>query len=507
MTRRIALLAAVSLFPAILIAGDKIDYRNPPPGTFRDDWMLVELSGSKAGYSHSTLSRDGDVITSRTLMSMTINRFDQSIDVSVLNTIRETIDGRPLSFDSTVKMGTIDMATRGRIADGKVHLESTQFGKTTRQKVPFPEGGMMLWGNYLESLKHGFEEGTQYEISVFDPSMSTNDTIKALVTVGPKEMILVDGKQVEATRVTSVMKLAAGEFPSIGYVDETGHIVRGEVALAGISMVMTQTDRTTALKEFTPPEFFVDTLVRVDKPINRDTANRVQYTLRVKGDDQHIPPLPTTTMQTPGARDKKSAKLTVTRIDHDALLNAKPINAGNAPPELAEYLCATPTLNINDDAIVNMARKAGGDETNPYKLADKLRVFVSSAITNKNLNVGFATASEVCRKREGDCTEHGVLLAALGRVHHLPSRVVVGLAYLPNFGGRKDVFGFHMWTQFHIGGQWVDFDAALEESDCNPGRIVLATSSLKDFGVGEVAFAIVDIITGLQIDIDKIEHR
>ncbi len=509
--RLIALVAAVTL-PCVAQAQPAIDYRDPPQGTFRDDWLVVELTGGdfaggKAGYAHNTVSRDGDVITSRMLMVLRIGRLDQPIEISVLNTVRETVDGKALSFDSTTKMGTVDMTSKGKISDGKVRLESGQFGKLTRQVADFPANAKMVWGTYLASLEHGFDEGTSYTLDIYEPSVLTSGSIKAHTTVGKKTKIELNGQSVDAVEVTTTMSLSVGEIPSTGYVDETGNILRAETAMAGFNMVMAHSDRRTALKDFEPPEFFVDTLIEVKKEINRDTANRIIYTLSVKGDDQKIPTLPTTAMQTPGERTKQRATVTVQRIDYDALLTAKPVNPDRLSPEIREYLLATPTLNSRDDAVIEMAKQAADGETQPYKIADKLRVYVSRIIRDKNLNIGFATASEVCRKREGDCTEHGVLLAALGRVLNIPSRVVVGIAYVPNFAGKRHVFGFHMWTQFYIAEQWIDFDAALQESECNPGRIVLATSSLKDFGVGEIAFAIVDIITGLDIEITEIQHR
>ena len=94
-----------------------------------------------------------------------------------------------------------------------------------------------------------------------------------------------------------------------------------------------------------------------------------------------------------------------------------------------------------------------------------------------------------------------MLLAALGRVYQLPSRVVVGLVYVPWFGAKKDVFGFHMWTQFYLDGQWVDFDAAQNESDCNPTHIAVATSSLKNAALGEMAFSLINVIGRLKIEV------
>ena len=152
-----------------------------------------------------------------------------------------------------------------------------------------------------------------------------------------------------------------------------------------------------------------------------------------------------------------------------------------------------------------MAAEARGDETNAYRLADKLRRYVTDVITDKNLGVGFATASEVARNREGDCSEHGVLLTALGRANGIPSRVVVGLIYVDDFVGQKGVFGFHMWTQMYVDGQWVDLDAAMRETDCNPTHIAVATSSLQEEGLLEVVGPLMKVIGNLQIEVLEVD--
>jgi hypothetical protein len=122
-------------------------------------------------------------------------------------------------------------------------------------------------------------------------------------------------------------------------------------------------------------------------------------------------------------------------------------------------------------------------------------------IADKNLSVGFATASEVARNREGDCSEHAVLLAALGRARGIPARVACGLVYVPTFNEADRVFGFHMWTQFYIHGQWVDFDAAQDETDCNPTHIAIATSSMNESSMGEFAFPLVKIMGQLELEV------
>ncbi len=204
-------------------------------------------------------------------------------------------------------------------------------------------------------------------------------------------------------------------------------------------------------------------------------------------------------MQKIVARDDKSIELELTRVKHERL--ASDSEPAARKPDLSEYLGGNLMINTADPELIALARRAAGDEKEPFALGDKLRRFVSEFVKTKNLSVGFATASEVARTREGDCSEHGILLAALGRLSGLPSRVVVGIAYVPVFGNQEDIFGYHMWTQFHMDGRWIDFDAALNESDCSPTRIAFGVSSLKNAGIADLSLPLLTLIGAIDIDI------
>ena len=97
--------------------------------------------------------------------------------------------------------------------------------------------------------------------------------------------------------------------------------------------------------------------------------------------------------------------------------------------------------------------------------------------------------------------------AALGRINGLPSRVVTGLAYVPFFGRKDDIFGYHLWTQFLIDGEWVDYDAALRESDCSPIRIAFAVSSLRSAGMADLSLPLLNRIGAIELDVVKIEPK
>lgn len=480
------------------------DYSNPPQGVFVDEWMTMEMGGNRVGYVHVEISRTGDVIYTSNLASMSLKRMNSPVKIMQLQTSEESLDGTPRAFSSQMDASVQKMIVSGRIEAGKVHVTSKQFGEPTTATYDYPAGALMSWGTYLEQHKQGFKPGTQYDLTVYEPSMAADIPVSMSIAIGEKESIDLNGETVEAIRTKQVMKLP--NFPTgletTAWIDEEGNVLKSSLPMMGVETVMTRTTKEEALADFAPPEFFAPTTIPARKPINRAKSTEIEYVLRLKNGDGELPPIPTTGMQTPTRQEDGSVKLVVKRMDHESLAKVtKPIDA----KKYAEFLGSNPMINSDDEAVKKMAAKARGTATTPYAIADNLRRYVSEVIEDKNLDVGFASASEVCRNKQGDCSEHGVLLAALGRACGLPSRVVVGVVYVPVFGGEENIFGFHMWTQFLIGDQWVDFDAAQNETDCNATHIAFSVASLRDAGLGQLVFGLMNVIGNLDIDIERIE--
>jgi transglutaminase-like putative cysteine protease len=110
---------------------------------------------------------------------------------------------------------------------------------------------------------------------------------------------------------------------------------------------------------------------------------------------------------------------------------------------------------------------------------------------------GFDVASIVAEKREGDCTEHAVLTAALLRGTGFPAHVVLGLA-LVRIDDKWCAFG-HAWTEYHDGQSWQLADATNVGETAEKIRYV-PVRVMKDEGPGYGrasfdAFDIVDVRT------------
>ena len=116
---------------------------------------------------------------------------------------------------------------------------------------------------------------------------------------------------------------------------------------------------------------------------------------------------------------------------------------------------------------------------------------------NKNFSQAFASAAEVAKSREGDCTEHAVFLAALCRARGIPARGVMGLVYVD--GGQA--FGYHMWTEVYIDKQWIPLDGTLAQGGIGAAHLKIAQSNLKDASAYSAFLPVMQVLGRLSIKV------
>ena len=146
-------------------------------------------------------------------------------------------------------------------------------------------------------------------------------------------------------------------------------------------------------------------------------------------------------------------------------------------PEAMKAMAPNSYLQSDSEEIIALARRAVGETKDAALAARQIESFVAGYITTKDLSIGYASAVEIARNREGDCTEHAVLTAAMCRAVGIPARLAVGVVYVGNFIGRKNVFGGHAWAEAYVGDKWLALDAAMVPAGFGPGHITLATGN------------------------------
>ena len=143
------------------------------------------------------------------------------------------------------------------------------------------------------------------------------------------------------------------------------------------------------------------------------------------------------------------------------------------------------------------AEKAAGGETDPWRVAVALERYVNREVKKKNFTQAFATAAEVAKSREGDCTEHAVFLAALCRARGIPARVAIGLVYME---GAK-AFGYHMWTEVYIDKRWIPIDGTLALGGIGAGHLKIAHTNLQGASAYSAFLPVVQVLGRLKIEI------
>ena len=192
-------------------------------------------------------------------------------------------------------------------------------------------------------------------------------------------------------------------------------------------------------------------LFQVPKPLGiRHRITQVGRTLTADPIDKRVRPVQALGLSTGGIR--ASDGMTING-QHKLVLTSTIQSFLTSRWPGVTHLKPSTMLRSDDPQIIGLVEQAllqVGADAGPKEKAMALRRFVNDHVAEKDLSVGFATASEVARTGQGDCTEHAVLLAAMLRAEGIPSRVVSGLIYVDRFLGHRQVFGYHMWTQAWI---------------------------------------------------------
>jgi hypothetical protein len=404
---------------------------------------------------------------------MVIGRGAVSLAVSTAETSIETIDGKPIGFEYTEDLaGMGGRKMTGRLGDdGRVEVTTLEMGTEQKRIIDWPAGAVMAEGLRLLEIEKGLAEGVTYGAKIFSPGLL--GVVDASVRIGPTKNIDLFGRVVSLTEVSTSMQMQGQMFTSKSYVDKDFAAKKTIMPMMGMTLELIACDKAFALSENDVVDFLGKLLIPSPVALtDPGSTESITYLLApAEGKDLSIP-----------STDSQKVEQTE---DGKVLVTVKPVPApaGVKLPykgkdrEVLEALEPTRYLQSSDKEIISLARRAVGKTKDVAQAAYRIENFVHEYITEKNLSVGYASAAEVAASRQGDCTEHAVLTAAMCRAAGIGARVVSGVVYIPAFAGRKDVFAGHAWAQAYVGGKWIDLDATRAPDGFGVGHITMATGS------------------------------
>ncbi|XAM00778.1 transglutaminase-like domain-containing protein [Phycisphaeraceae bacterium D3-23] len=474
-----------------------------------ESWSVMRMNGEKVGYLHTSMAMDdaGRIVTT-TDMRMTIARGAQALVIEQGSTFTETADHRPIEATSRLLMAGIPTEKRLVFGDDAWELTTTSGDRSNTQEIDASDEAWLTPGGLMAMSEAAIARGDEViELTTLDLSSGTNPVTSTMTRQEDGE-VEVFGRTVPATRWTVETDMMPG-LEMEQWIDERGQPVRQSVPLMpGMDIEILLADRALALAEFDAPEVMASTLIHPDRKIeNPRRLSRAVYEISGEGlNELDRDQVPTAGFQTVEWVDEDTMRIT--------------IDLGHQTPgpglgdDMARYTAATNALDHADEAVATLVQQADADEAGLDDLQAALicRDFVRDFIDAKNLSVGFATASEVARTGEGDCTEHGCLLAAMLRGAGIPSRTVTGIVYADQFIQQRDIFGYHMWTQAWIEtgegqGVWVDLDAAFpgQVDGFDATHIALSTSAQADDDFTNDLVAMLPLMRGLEVKVVEMD--
>jgi len=419
------------------------------------DYYAVLINNQKVGHAVIQQIVSKDRIRSSQKVTMKITRMNVPIEISMTETHIETPEGKPLGFECLQNMSGFNMKITGTIReDGTVEATTRSAAGVKKDTFKWPEGAIMVEGLSQMTEKKGLSEGTTYEVNIFSAIMMT--ALPTKITVGSEKEIDLLGRIVTAREMKSVVRGAmTGEIVETSYVNDDYEMLKSVTPMMGMQMELVVCSREFALSENDVVDFFDKLVLAAPHSLpGIEQADSVQYHLVPTGDKKIS--LPETIAQTTQPDPRGGLKITVTP--------QKP-PAGVLFPYKGKDKKALTALEPNrflqsdQKPIIRLARRAVGDAKDVAEAARRIERFVNNYIDEKNLSIGYASAAEVVRSRQGDCSEHAVLVAALCRAVGIPAEVVVGLVHFKHPASGKEMFGPHAWAHAYLNGQWYGLDA------------------------------------------------
>jgi transglutaminase-like putative cysteine protease len=414
----------------------------------QDEYFVIRINGSRAGYLRRTVRASGDTIVTVTHRETHLKRAGTVVHNVTDSTYEEKKDGTPVRFTERRLRSAQEVSFAGEMKDGKLVVNGK--GIAWNPKWLWPAGVERL-------LRAKTKKGASFEYEEFTVDVEGAQTLSVTVV-----------EESEGLRSTVVVNGDKNVSTTTWRAKDDRRLLKWSVKTGGIEMTTTRCSAEEAAKPVDAPEVFLNTLIPIRQKVG-DVRKIGSALLRIAVKDGTIDPQ---AFAFEGQKVETSDSRSITLRVKPA---RDPADAGKLPikeKSVAEFLKPNATLQSDHPKVIASARQAVGSETDPWKAAKRIERYVFEKIKNKGMGVAFGTAAEVAERWEGDCTEHAVVSAAMARVVGLPSRVVTGLV------AAGEVFGAHMWTEVWV-GRWVPIDATFGGEFVDATHIKLSDASLN----------------------------
>lgn len=459
-------------------------------------WMAHTIGDRKIGYGSVSVAsfthNDRTLVWSMSKFYLQVLRFGEKTTQKFQFGSIETEEGQLLRYFFECPTGIHITENIGRIEGDKLIFSTTSQGTVHETQIDWsPEwGGPFATEQSLE--RSPMQPGERRTIRGLIPVI--NQAADTTLEASEYESTRLLDRTVELLRIRGVVEFGDGQnLETIYWTDRGGRIHKTYTPAVDQTLYLTseQTARDDAdAGTFDLGQF---TVVKIEQPLAQPHQTRqVVYHVRVENEDP-APLFSQCGSQEVESIDENRAQITVQRVRPG---EPTELSHRDEPPS-PEDRQPNSLVQSDDQTILEMAAAVAPEEEDPWRLALALESAVNEWVQSKNFSQAFASAAEVAQSREGDCTEHAVLLAALCRARGLPARVAIGLVYFPAAEG----FAYHMWNEVWIDDRWVPLDATLGQGGIGAAHLKLSDSNLAGASAFSAFLPVMQVMTRLEIEV------
>jgi hypothetical protein len=474
------------LFAALALLG----LTGAAPAT--ESWDAVYIAGSKVGQTHTWIEplkeRGRDLLRVRVTTKLNYKRLQSRVSILFEYGTIETPEGSVLRLDTRTLASNQEMRVHGDVIDGKMKLIFEGTGQRQEQTIDWGDDVRGPYAAEQSLARQPIKPGEARNLKMFMPDL--NKICDLTLTAKAMEDVKLGGGTnrplLRVEQTTAYDGKPRPEFDVTLWVDAGGQVLKSKTDTLGGLVTFRTTREGAEAPNAGNAQFdqITNSVIKVERKILRpETTRDVRYRVTLRdGDPGQVIP-----------SDRRQS-LQAGKLPGEAILEVKTAGPeAGAPGEASVdpvFLQPNAMVTSRDPTVVALAAKAVGNATDPWEKAKRISKWVAQNLRNKNFEIAFAPASEVAQDLAGDCTEHGVLAAAMCRASGVPAKVAVGLVYVNDLGG----FGFHLWNEVYVNRRWVAIDATFDQDTVDAVHIKLSDTSLDGVSPFEAFLPIVRVL-------------
>ena len=444
-------------------------------------WEIHTVRGAKVGHRHTRVfdcqsdSQNGQRIEAMDVLET--KRFGEVVEQQLKTVSWEANEGQLLGFAYELRSGETVIAAGGLVEE---MLWSPQNGG------PFA---------IERSLRmQPMEPGESRVVEGFVPVL--NRIVQWRLFAKKIESVKIDGQALDLLKiiVTDAMP-SEWSLPTLLWADGEGQVLRTHEGLLDRITVRSTKQGAMGLNDLARLDLGLDVGVPLANPsFNPHECHQAIYRIRLQGiNPVNVFASGPSQQVAPSSNPADGTLLTVQQITPESMLRSSeeillPTAEDTRPNALIQ----------SDDRQVRAIADAVADSIeDPFQASVALEQYLFRQLAKKNFSHVFASAAEVAKSREGDCSEHAVLLAATCRARGIPARVIIGLVYSVPEGG----FLYHMWNEVWIEDRWIPLDATLGRGGIGAAHLKIRESNLAEESAYELVAPVLFLTDRLEIEI------